>query len=239
MSRTTSGPIMSGNVEQPPPYNTIMHFRAAFGGAFGSLNLLVGAASIFRQIVRAFDVGVSPVLKNIFAAYVQIFHGLVEILAGLLSRVTGLDFSPPPWAHDWIILWFVMAGAASRLILAATRARFGIMIIDSTTQMPGLIGAVGRAARYAASWVQQKVSGGPFEHLKPPLWTTSAIAYLFALCLWPLILLELVISGPTDTVGGFGIDHARISYLAIFWLQTIAIVTAVFGLSVLNAQTLP
>jgi len=214
--------------ENLPPFRMWPHFKAAFGGVVGTLNLLVGAVSIFRQIARALAVGLSPVLKNIFGAYVQIFHGLVDFFAGALTWITALDLMPPPWAHDWIVLWFVGAGAIFRLLIATERGR--------------VYGQFERTGPF--KWIADL---GEYSLSSLPKIANRFVVYLLIAVAWPIVLLDLWIAPiileidlnydeqhpPTPS------DFYRLSIRVLFLLQTLAIILAIFGLSVLNAQTTP
>ena len=223
------------------PFNLEVHSRAAFGGAFGSLNLLIGAVSIARQIAHGFSLGVSPVLKGIFATYVSIFHGIVDFFAAYLSWISGFDVHVPAWAHDWIVLWFVFAGATFRLVTARNR------IVRAAKTWTG-ISQVRQVRRVLTNWLIS-IEGqhiAYFESQRPIAVFGRALrkvlVYSLTIFLWPLVLLEIFLRPANDW--GFVITQktgeafVRINYPALFWLQTLAIILAIFGLSVLNAQTM-
>lgn len=227
-------------LEMPPlpPFRATTHFQAAFGGLFGTVNLLVGAVSIFHQIIRAFEIGLSPVLRDVFAAYVQIFHGLINSLAQALTWITGFNFMPPPWAHDWIVLWFVFAGAAFRLYSAGSRVDLMLETgssIASVTMPPGL---AYRFLQFVDTKVFLVVARTKSQRLATAL--TLAAIYLIMLVLWPWFLVEVSIMSPVHEPAEEPPDDltlTRISFRALFLLQTLAIALAIFGLSVINVQT--
>lgn len=245
---------MSANAQ----YRLSTHFQAAFGGAFGVLNLIVGAVSTFRQLAKAFDIGLSPVLKSIFAGYTEIFHGLVDLLAKLLSWPTGFDLVPPPWAHDWIVLWLVLAGAAYRLAVATSRAEpYAGRDTVVSNYPPGIALNLMRELRWAVALLGAAIAI-LFRVPDRWVWTltvpadaiSAILTYILAVLLWPLALLEIwfvepKLGKPYSAASWEPFDkgiefpeEVRVSYLAVFWLQTLAIISAILGLSVLNAQTM-
>jgi hypothetical protein len=213
-------PLDAGNL---PRFKPFWHFRAAFGGVLGTLNLLVAAISIARQLVRTFDVGISPVLKSIFAAYVDIFHGAIHLVAELFVRVLGVHLQLPEWTLDWIVLWFVMAGSASRLMLAAFRA------LDWQAQ----------DADRAVTLFGGPISGVIAAKIRTVRWR-GLLIYIISLVLWPVFIFETFAFSPWHFSGKAGAENtdALTSYRALFFIQTLAIIVAIFGLSVLNARTM-
>lgn len=209
-----------------PRYRIMPHVHAAFGGVFGTINLLVGAVSISRQIARMFAVGLSPVLKSIFAAYVQIFHGLVDFSTAALSLLLGFDLTVPPWMHDWIILWFVGTGAMFRLVTASVRARW------QSVHTEGL----GSHINPLFGWLDSLAD--PSDDTLPIVRLTRLCgAYLLLLVIWPALLLILW-SDPTVRIHATPNNRLyKLSLRSLFLLQALAIAITIFGLSVLNAQT--
>jgi len=214
-----------------PPYRFWLHFQAAFGGLFGTLNLLVGAVSILRQLARAFHIGLSPVLKSIFAAYVQIFHGLVDFFARALTWLSGFDLSVPVWAHDWIVLWFVGAGAMFRLYVAAIRAH-ELEGVEIVSDPPGVLLPMARSLYLLIMGWEPRIGFVTARAI------SNIVIYAIIAVVWPLMLVEISLIAPSNYFSPVPLGkYARLSYSAVFWLQTLAITLAILGLSVLNAQT--
>lgn len=223
----------------PAPYKAWPHFKVAFGGAFGTLNLFVGAVSIARQIAVAASVGLSPVLKGILEAYIYFFHGAIDIVAAAIAWIADIDIHVPAWAHDWIVLWFVGTGAAFRIIQADSRRDMldrretGFLV----SQAPGWLIPTLKALKGSIESVLMRLSGN--EHL---LWWMEAcstiVTYLATVVTWWLILIEVIVHEPKHYAHAPEIPQSRLSYRALFALQALAIVLAILGMSVLNAQTM-
>jgi hypothetical protein len=223
-----------------PKFILTNHIYGAFGSSFSVLNMMLGAFTSVRQIMHAFQLGLAPLLKRVFDSYVYVFHGSMDYVTGVFSWLLGMQISIPASAHDYIVIWFVLAGACFRLFQAAERS--GARYREYTIQGYRVLRVFDGSYRVFA-WIDHI---GSYHTTGPlPIWLSRTLQYLICLVIWPVLLVQA--AGVTERNiflqdGSAEVfDENRsysISYGALLLLQLLGTVFTVFVIAFSNAQLL-
>lgn len=147
-------------------------FKEAFG-FWGTLGVILGAVAIFNLIVKGFELGLAPIMRDILNVYIYLFHGLFD----WLFHWIGWDV--PSWLKDIFSIWLVHLGISIRCLI-------------SLRNFEGLIREEfkGRLNKDAAKTQEEK-----FLETYRKQYTIIIVSLLFPVALYYYILIKAKILG--------------------------------------------